>query len=411
MTKEEIQYNINLKAHILNLLKQRVASFEELIAMSEGAYPSIVKTTLEELITEGNGNRLQTEFFENTPINRGRNGKKSDAIESDNSVDPHPLDYDWRFSTVGQNTLIAEILTHLNPKDKIALFGTTTLVAPFTGMGIDVTLFNKSQVLVDELKTKGICEKLVVHDLYDSLDSYQGHFDFVVADPPWYEEFYRAFILRSAQVLKMDGLLFLSMFPWLTRPEAIAERASVVKFAIDAGFDVFKITPSTLKYQTPKFERISLEHDGIDLKSDWRSGDLYVLRRVRESTIDLNRKFIHNEDKWEDFLLENGKRIKLRSKNEVSHNEFSYKHLDTGRILKTVSRRSSLRKNIDLWTSHNEVYSVTGAKLLREALILLQNGRDSDSTVAELKKVKGETLVGWEQLNQLLVEITTDLKG
>lgn len=406
MTNEEVQYKVNLKAHIQTLLKQ-VESFEDLVAMSGGAYPSIVKTALEELVTEGNINALQSQFFENPKSN----GKKPIVIENNNYVDPHPLDYDWRFSQAGQNALIAEILMHLTVKDKIALFGTTTLVAPFTEMGINVTLFNKSHVLVDELKAKGICEELVVHDLFDSLDNYQGYFDFVVADPPWYEEFYRAFILRSAQVLKMDGLLFLSMFPWLTRPEAVVERERVVRFSIDAGFDIFKITPSTLKYQTPKFERISLKHEGIDLKNDWRNGDLYVLRRVRESVIELNHKFAHNEDKWEDFLLENKKRIKLRSKNEAIHGEFSYKHLDTGRILKTVSRRSSLRKDIDLWTSHNEVYSVNGIKLLREALVLLQNGKHPDSVVAELKKARGQNLVGWEQLNQLLVEITVDLNG
>jgi hypothetical protein len=405
VTKEEIHYGTNLKAHLQNLLGQGMRKFEDLVAMSGGAYPTVVKEMVEKLISEG---VIESSIrFSETPADPTI--EKSDDKETSGScVDPHPLDYDWRFSKTGREAIVNELDQYLIPRAKIALFGTQTLAAALEQKKVNVTLYNNSRVLVDELKLKQKDLQIVLHDLFNPISNSLGYFDFVIADPPWYEEDNKAFVLRGAQVLKIDGLLFLSMFPWLTRPRAVAERESILKFAIDAGFDTFKIIPASLKYETPKFERISLKQDGINLANDWRVGDLYILRKVRDSSIDLNTVFIHDESVWEDYVLNGNKRVKLKIRADRDDELFSFKHIDSGRILKTVSRRSPLRNGIDLWTSHNEAYSVNGIGVVKDALTLIQNGIPVNTVVSKLRKKHAGGDSEWNKLNEFLMEITTD---
>jgi len=73
--------------------------------------------------------------------------------------------------------------------------------------------------------------ELVQHDLMQPVPPRLGTFHAVIADPPWYTEHYKAFLVRAADILHDGGLLLLSVLPWLTRPSAIDDRRDILKYA------------------------------------------------------------------------------------------------------------------------------------------------------------------------------------
>jgi hypothetical protein len=117
--------------------------------------------------------------------------------------------------------------------------------------------------------------------MFDPLLEFKGKYDVVISDPPWYLPFYKASILRSAELLKEQGLLLISVPSWLTRPSAIKDRIEIMKFATNAGFDLNESAPGLLSYQCPKFEQIDLAMQGIYC-GNWRQGDLFVFRKISE---------------------------------------------------------------------------------------------------------------------------------
>jgi hypothetical protein len=199
--------------------------------------------------------------------------------------------------------------------------------------------------------------------------------------------------------------MFLSLFPWLTRPRAIAEREEINQFALSAGFDIYKIEPGVLTYTTPRFETASLNFEGIHLDGDWRSSDLFLLRKVRNPDNALVVKKSEHESEWDEFLIGN-RRVKLKKREDNESQGFSFQNVDDGKILKSVSRRSSLRKNIDLWTSKNEAFSVNGIGLLQQALKFLEQGHSPDDVIKILKIGAENPLKGIDKLSELLRELT-----
>ena len=129
-------------------------------------------------------------------------------------------------------------------------------------------------------------------------------FDVVVADPPWYVDFYQAFVLRSSHILREGGALLLSMLPWLTRPGAVQDRAEVLSFASRAGFDLVDCQSARIGYQSPRFEQTALAVHGIFCRQ-WRYGDLYRFRKTNEPSPALTVKVPLGEEPdpsaWREF--------------------------------------------------------------------------------------------------------------
>jgi hypothetical protein len=245
---------------------------------------------------------------------------------------------------------------------------------PDNNHGEIIKLFNEKNIKTisnfsESLTMAQIKEGLIEHDLFDFLTESMWTYDIVLADPPWYSEFYRAFILRSSELLRDQGILMLCVLPWLTRPNAIDDRADILSFANKAGFDLTKVIPAFLQYETPRFEKASLSLAGIEC-SDWRVGDLYVFRRISDPIPGLVARRPADEPEWDEFRFGTLK-IKLRRRSEIPGHHFSYQPVNNNnRILDSVSRRSPNRRFIDYWTSENMAYSVEGLDILRTSLRL-----------------------------------------
>src|SRR5207245_1107416 len=145
--------------------------------------------------------------------------------------------------------------------------------------------------------------QIINHDLFDPIPARKGGFDVVVADPPWYLEYYRAFCLRAAQLVKVQGLFVLSLLPSLTRPTAGKDRKRVLSFVKRIGFDVVEIEPAQLSYQLPPFEHAVLEAQGIHCNETWRSADLYVFRKQRTSNEAILLSRPRDDHRWESYAI------------------------------------------------------------------------------------------------------------
>jgi hypothetical protein len=196
-------------------------------------------------------------------------------------------------------------------------------------------------------------------------------FDFVLADPPWYPDYYEAFIDRAKELLRLDGILFVSVLPWLTRPGASVDRTFLVQHAFDRGFDIISATPGILHYESPKFEKAALETAGIGASS-WRRGDLFIFRKVGERTPE-PRKSDVDDSSWHRFVLGTVQVLVIEGTG-IGEFEFSSVAPD-GPVLPSVSRRSNLRRQIHIWTSGNLAYSTTRPEVVRYSLERLQEGR------------------------------------
>jgi hypothetical protein len=232
----------------------------------------------------------------------------------------------------------------------------------------------------------GYQDGLVHQDLFDPIPGLKRSYGAVVADPPWYPEFHRAFILRASEALQEDGVLLLSALPWLTRPNADADRAGMLEFAMRAGFDLAEVAPGVLGYQSPKFEQAALSMKGIHC-GEWRTGDLYVFRRVRQADPSLTASRPDDEPEWDEYVLSHRK-VKLRRRSDRGGQRFSVRPAaKEGPVLAEVSRRSTVRRKIDLWTSDNVAYSIRGLRVARKALAKLEAGESPSGIAAGLVKV------------------------
>jgi hypothetical protein len=384
---ENRHYRRILEEQILSVLAARPQGLCEIVPRAGGAFPTELAIRLSHLIEKGyitrRGDRYSLapkmiatyrrlpnscDFLQSRPHSRPGRPYHSRKLSL---PDPHPADYDWRFTGSALHAL-AQLLRPLKVRrSRVALLGAPSLFLRLADIGANVTLFDRNQSLIADLKKAGFRNSAIEQDMFSRLARNIGDFDVVVADPPWYLEFYEAFVARASQLLCDHGLFLLSMLPWLTRPSALHDRTEILRFANKAGFQLIQVLPEFLQYETPYFEKVALRHHGIAC-GPWRKADLFLFVKVQSVRISAWRIFKPDHEEWDDFRL-GDRKIKLKRKKHNSSGPFSYRPVEDGSpVLRTVSRRWPHRPLIDVWTSDNEAYAVHGLGILRAALQLTQ---------------------------------------
>jgi len=383
---ENRRYRRVLEEQILTVLAGRPQRFCEIVPQGGGAFPTELATALSHLVEKGyitqRGDRYSlapkmtatyrrlpnsSDFPQSRLYSQPRRPPHSRKMTL---PDPHPADYDWRFTGTALHAL-AQLLHPLKVRrSRVALLGAPSLFLRLADIGANATLFDRNQSLIADFQKAGFQKNAIKQDMFIKLAGNIGDFDVAVADPPWYLEFYEAFIARASQLLCDHGLFLLSMLPWLTRPSAIHDRTEILRFADKAGFQLIQVLPEFLQYETPYFEKVALHHHGIDCGA-WRKADLFLFVKVQPVRISASRIPKPDHEEWDDFRFEN-RIIKLKRTKHNSSGPFSYRPVaDESPFLRTVSRRWPHRPLIDVWTSDNEAYVVHGLGILRTALQLL----------------------------------------
>jgi hypothetical protein len=105
-------------------------------------------------------------------------------------------------------------------------------------------------------------------------------YDIGVLDPPWYKELTYSFMNRALAAVKLDGEVFCTLPPRLTRPDAEELMQELVKDLIELDHEVLRLERGTIEYQVPRFELAALKRKSIGFDgTPWRSGDLLQIRK------------------------------------------------------------------------------------------------------------------------------------
>jgi hypothetical protein len=351
-------------------------SLYQIIEQSQGAYPVDVVSTLNAL---GLCYREDNKAYR---IDAANTYRVTRTVQSSLFADPHPADYDWRFSTHSVQMLTKKLLS-IAQGGRIALLGTKTLFPPLYDQGVEVTLFNKSKSILNDLRAAGYQNGLVECDLSLPLAAGNGSYQVVIADPPWYVDYYYAFLRRAVDLLCVGGTVYLSVLPVLTRPGAEEDRAAILEVATELGLQLIQQDAGDLLYETPGFEHQALLACGLYC-GDWRRGDLWTFRKQHEIISDSPDGLTIEEPDWVEYRI-GSKRIKLKITNSLGATRFTYNAVDPkGAVMTHVSRRSPFRNKIDVWSSDNHAYAVTRIAVLQECLGQLEANGDFSEVVAAL---------------------------
>ncbi len=419
MAKEPEIYLTRLTAYIKDLLSKGPARLHGIVKRSGGAYPTDVLHALQILMDNHQVQQIHGTYIlsDNNAciINSGgiSNDERKLNIRKDKKFcslsDPHPADYDWRFTYSTQKELVKRCLRLLKQNDSVALFGTPTILPHLAARDVHVILFDRSKSIISDLESQGYENHVVLHDLFKPVPGFSHNFDIIIADPPWYPTFQEAFILRASELLKTNGILLLSVLGWMTRPSALKDRIDILLFSLKAGFDVVEAVPSLLRYETPKFEYLALREKGIKPKN-WRMGDLFVFRRATVAEVGLDITGPRDEPEWDEYCISKYK-IKVRNKVEPGSVRFCYQSLTADyEFLDTVSRRSAIRSKIDVWTSNNRVFSVTGLRYLKNALSQYSSGQSIKEIITSITNEERLSTDESQALNKLMRELIKDSK-
>ena len=377
---------------ILRALRGGRKSFDELLRSdAQGLYPPELRLTLAALESEGVIHADGDRYAILMPDASGSSQASPTALFT--LVEPHPHDCDWRFHSESARAL-AEVIARRNTlKEEIILLGAPRLFVelmsiPEVGA---VTLVDWNEPLLEHLVSQGIPApgQVIWHDLlHGGLMPDDRNGGLVVCDPPWYVPHYIAFLTQASALAKVGAEVFVSMLPIGTRPGAAADRDIILGHASLVGLHIKSLTPAALRYDTPLFERASLERSGLSVPEDWRASDLLVLQKLRQ----VPRSELEDAMARVPAGLDDGdwlearigmRKLKVRRPLDDEGVEPQLIRIESDDVLPTVSRRYPGRARIDLWLWDNRVYGVRGKAALWAAMCERSSSRSRVDVLVE----------------------------
>jgi hypothetical protein len=195
---------------------------------------------------------------------------------------PHPLDFDWRFSSSTAADLTARLLKDAGDRGRILLVGVPTILLSLCDKGFGSNLIFASRLNDPATKTlrRLVPSTVKFVSLDDDLSSFSA--DVSLVDPPWYDDIATPMIVAAAAGTAASGTVFvaapdrltgLSAATMLMKLPVMAPRFALLDAELDAQ----------LRYDMPPFERLALSRAGINnVPPTWRTGRLFRCRRLGE---------------------------------------------------------------------------------------------------------------------------------
>lgn len=278
---------------------------------------------------------------------------------------PHPLDFDWRFSEESLRLFLDYVEKLCFPNKEVALLGTPTIVR--AALQSDVkrafVLIEASDALLRSFRALSNGTRLVKCDLFvDPLPLLSAQL--VIADAPWYEDYMQVFVWAASCACKTGGTVLLTKPPVGTRPTIEAEWARILQFCYRVGLTFRDLQEGVLKYVSPPFERNALRAGkNLDLGPLWRRGDLAILERTHDCSVERPRS-LGLLQAWEEQELQ-GVRWRIRKDASTTFADPWLISITPGDILSSVSRRDSRRELAEVWTSGNRIFRCHGRSILK----------------------------------------------
>ncbi len=378
-------YMAEVELRLHSELRKSPSSFKQLMLAMEGAFPTDVLILLNRMHDDHNLTNVLASIEDDQPKERTtdlpHDGGQQDVSASGKTgaefPEPHPLDYDWRFS-LGSLSALESLLCRIGSRH-LAILGAPSLFLHLSKIGMCSHLYDKNTYLIERLIRKGYssvtqCDLFVSHP--------PREYDAVVADPPWYPEHYCAFIDGARECLRPGGKLVISVLPRLTRPSAPEDRQYLLDYACAKGFDLVEVDHSALQYDSPPFEAVALRKQGVHL-TRWRTGDIFVFETSLREPIAMPRVKSLDDTDWDSFPISDTiVRIRKRHGN-AEDLTFEPASLVGHLYLQSVSRRSPVRASIDLWTSRNLALKLSRPDYVSRVLSLANGGKTYKDAVMQ----------------------------
>lgn len=361
-----------IESWVAKAVSRNVISFGQLITTLPSVYPTLVLDALRRLVQK----RTIPSWVLANAVRQVRLSKTSTdlRVHSWTLPIPHPLDYDWRFSTVAAERLLRGISNVTSSHDHIILIGTPSILRHASCQGIDnfITLLDNNPKLVNQIKSSVTQSDVTLCDVtMGQLPNVSGAA--VVIDPPWYMEYLETFLWSASQLCKQGGHIFLSAPPIGTRASIPQEMEDLQRWARELGLILVQSEPNTLPYHSPPFERSALKAAGIHrIPSEWRRGNLLIYKKILERNA--ARPILPQQEAWSEESV-NSVRFRIRQDGRSRFGDPSFVSFIPGDVLPTVSRQDSRRAFVDVWTSGNRVFQCQGVETLQHVLAALSMGQ------------------------------------
>lgn len=276
-------YTKRIEACIRAVLRNYPCTFEEIVRGCYGAYPLTVSEILSEMNIYCRFTQLYCTQQNEIPYLEGYETDLRQTELITYSVENNPILSNWYFSWRSCKRLCA---LDIWKGKKLLFLGTPRLFEYFLlhAKGAYLTLIDLDKYVTDALmlkySKKTDASKIRIQNA-DINFIYEGEekYDVVFLDPPWYLETYFSWIFKAATYTAPNGQIFMSVFPFLTRPTASEEREKIFKYCRSLAKSVLSI-PEYLEYDIPSFEKSELIHANIDIRSNWKVSDLFILQNI-----------------------------------------------------------------------------------------------------------------------------------
>lgn len=362
-----MNYNEKIINRVKYAIKKGEKNFGKICQYCDGAFPLDVLSALYEI-----NKFTEIEIYKDS----------SDIISGINSFiqpEPHPIDYDWRF-TLKTAKLIVDYIRNMG--NKIALFGVPSIYNMFNSDNNKITLFDRNPFFNNSEK-KNRKSKVITQDLSQPLSQKFGYYDVIVMDPPWYADHYESWLENALKLSKNDSIIIITLFPPLIRPSASEERERLLNLFAKIG-NVYKLAYK-VEYETPIFEIETLKGLNLPILKNWRLGDLYSIHVKNRS---IPYPFRHpKEPDWNRYCI-NSQIIAIKEDPSDNYEKLEVKSIyeDGSYLLRSVSARETIREKIDFWTSRNRCLSIKGRKRLKKFLFELTEGTSPGYILNNLSK-------------------------
>jgi hypothetical protein len=275
---------------------------------------------------------------------------------------PHPLDFEWRNSSVSLQRLLHKIQKLVSANDKLMFLGMPTLFATAIEKDVPnkVLLIERNAPIIAGLKkinTDATRFQTIQADIFSVNPDLIGEHYCVVMDPPWYTPHFFHFMWLAAKSVSIGGTVAISLPPINTRPNIIDERIEWLTYCRKLGLCIETLEPQQLQYAMPFFEFNALRAAGIkNILPFWRKGDLLIFRKIEEVAVERPEQSA-SEIEWVEREYNSSRiRVKSSSKEASNDKEFKLQSLVKGDILPTVSSRDPRRREVNVWTSGNRIF-------------------------------------------------------
>ena len=347
-------------------------SFPEMCMAGRGATPIAIRAALFRydgaavlkdrasrlLLTVGDPQELRPELDERLPV-------------------PHPLDFDWRFSSSTAEALAVDALAAVGVRAPILLVGVpSVLLAIGDRPNLPPIWFaSRGHDPITMALKRSAAPGIRFIDIEEDLSAIEAAVS--VVDPPWYDDIARWMVAKAASGTRIDGAI------WVAGPDSMTGLSAAPRLSrLDADPSPFGLRQAEisalLRYDTPPFELLAFRRNGIlNVPPTWRTGRLYRCTRLER----LPEPTAAPTEGWEEHGTS---RARVWSRPRGSDTPFEVSES------RGLSRLDPERKTAALWTSgHRYSLGRLDAGLQTYELSLQQICAHESKVLNELVSWKG----------------------